>query len=180
MQFRDQILERLIRKWEALKEAEEQSSSDDSDDGMIKMPLRERYILQERYIKYQQQAAFLWDAFTSGNKGDKLKGEQAEKDKEEKEKEKYKKKIEEEQKKNAKKLKRLNAIRNKKGEETLSDTNSFESDMTDYDGVVRTKKEIQEKLPAMIDQQNLHQQMITLMMQGGTTQKGIIKLPMVK
>lgn len=60
------------------------------------MELRDRFLLQERYIKYQQQAAFLWDAFTSGNKSDKLKGEAAEKEKEEKEKEKYKKKIEEE------------------------------------------------------------------------------------
>ena len=48
-------------------------------------------------------------------------------------------------------MKRLNAIRNKGEVETLSDTNSFESEMTDFDGVVRTKKEIQEKLPAMID-----------------------------
>ena len=44
MEFRDQVLERIFRKWEAMIEQEEHSSSEDSDSG-IKMELRQRYLL---------------------------------------------------------------------------------------------------------------------------------------
>jgi hypothetical protein len=45
MEFRDQVLERIFRKWENIKaEDSEESSSDDSNDG-LKMELRDRYLL---------------------------------------------------------------------------------------------------------------------------------------
>lgn len=53
MEFRDQVLERIFRKWEAERDLDgsDGESSDGSFDG--KLDLREKYILQERYIKYQ-------------------------------------------------------------------------------------------------------------------------------
>ena len=82
MELRDQVIERIFQAYLQLKPEEPESSSEVFD-------IKEDYLLQERYIKYQQTAGFLWDAFTSGNAKDKLNKLKQDAEAEEQEKKKF-------------------------------------------------------------------------------------------
>ena len=134
MEMRDQVLERIFKEYLKLKPEESESSSSQFD-------IKEDYLLQERYVKYQQTAGFLWDAFTSGNKSDKNSKQQQEQTKEEEDKKKFQKKIAEEQKKNAKKLQRMKT-------QLLKDAKNKDSDDsfgTDASGDASPKKYVETK-----------------------------------
>ena len=62
-------------KEESEEDAEEDGDEEEDDDEedeedeltAMKFDVRDDWLLQQRYVKYMEQANFLWDQFTSGN-----------------------------------------------------------------------------------------------------------------
>lgn len=119
------MYERLFKKWEKKKKEEE---SEDSSD--LEVDIREDFIHQRKYEKFQELAVSVWDAFTSGNAKEKNKKQKEEEAKDKAQAEMISKKLERESRKNAAKFKRQNAIRREKGDGTEDDSDQsvFTSD----------------------------------------------------
>ena len=86
-EFQNQVYERLFQRIEAeMMPNPDDEESDESLD-LPKSNIRENWIKQQRYLKFQKQAGFLWDAFTSGNANEKNKKLKEQEENEEKAKE---------------------------------------------------------------------------------------------
>lgn len=77
MELKNQAYERVFRKLDAKRKADLDEAGEEDDENF---DIRTDFLRQQRYIKYQECAEFLWDSFTLGAKSKNAANE--EKDKE--------------------------------------------------------------------------------------------------
>lgn len=75
--MKNQVYERVFKKLDA-KRQKDLEEAEEEDDGTV--DIRSDFLRQQRYVKYQECATFLWDSFTLGAKSKNAANE--EKDKE--------------------------------------------------------------------------------------------------
>ena len=63
--MKNQVYERVFKKLDA-KRQKDLEEAEEEDDGTV--DIRSDFLRQQRYVKYQECATFLWDSFTLGAK----------------------------------------------------------------------------------------------------------------
>ena len=116
--FRNQVYERVFKRMEG-----EMPVDSDDQDSDHEVDVRQDWVRQQKYVKFQEQSAFLWDAFTSGNKGEKHQEEKEQKEKDKNQAEKDRRKAEKDR------LKRMKTQKNRK--KGINDDDSMDSDADD-------------------------------------------------